>query len=81
MLLSRKSASSSTAAGRKGSSPAIGLKPRDREQYRRFEDRFTEFRGTGEFTIPIELGRSNRPPTRSISFSELAPHKISIPRS
>ena len=43
-----------------GIEPAIGLKPKDREQFQRLEDLFTKYRKCGEFTIPLELGRSNR---------------------
>jgi phytoene dehydrogenase-like protein len=43
-----------------GIEPAIGLKPKDREQFQRLEDLFTKYRVSGEFTIPLELGRSNR---------------------
>jgi phytoene dehydrogenase-like protein len=41
-----------------GIEPAIGLKPKDGEQFQRLEDLFTKFRKSGEFTIPLELGRS-----------------------
>jgi hypothetical protein len=41
-----------------GIEPAIGLRPRDREQFQRLEDLFTKYRNSGEFTIPLELGRS-----------------------
>ena len=43
-----------------GIEPAVGLKPRDREQFQRLEEHFTKYRNSGEFTIPLELGRSNR---------------------
>jgi glycine/D-amino acid oxidase-like deaminating enzyme len=39
-----------------GLEPQIAATPRDREQYRRFEQRVAEFRGTGQFTIPLEAG-------------------------
>ena len=54
-----------------GIEPAIGLKPKDREQFQRLEDLFTKYRSSGEFTIPLELGRSNRlADLDRISFSE-----------
>jgi flavin-dependent amine oxidoreductase len=54
-----------------GIEPAIGLKPKDREQFQRLEDLFTRYRSSGEFTIPLELGRSNRlADLDRISFSE-----------
>jgi hypothetical protein len=39
-----------------GIEPAIGLGTRDREQFAHFADLVKEFRATGEFTIPMELG-------------------------
>jgi hypothetical protein len=54
-----------------GIEPAIGLKPKDREQFQRLENIFTNYRSIGEFTIPLELGRSNRlSDLDRISFSE-----------
>ena len=41
-----------------GIEPAVGLKPKDREQFQRLEDLFTKYRKSGEFTIPLGLGRS-----------------------
>src|SRR5579863_8991865 len=43
-----------------GIEPAIGLKPADREQFQRLEEIFTTHRKSGEFTIPLELGRSQK---------------------
>jgi phytoene dehydrogenase-like protein len=43
-----------------GIEPAVALKTRDREQFQRLEEIFTRYRNSGEFTIPLELGRSNR---------------------
>src|SRR5690349_7525893 len=39
-----------------GLEPQIAATAGDREQYRRFEQRLAEFRGTGQFTIPLETG-------------------------
>ncbi len=39
-----------------GIEPAIGLSARDREQFRRFEERIDAFRATGQFTIPVADG-------------------------
>jgi len=36
--------------------PEVGVGARDREQYRRFEERMEQFRQSGEFTIPMEAG-------------------------
>ena len=43
-----------------GIEPAVGLTPNDREQFQRLEDLFGKFRASGEFTVPLELGRSAR---------------------
>jgi len=47
-----------------GIEPSVGLKPSDREQFQRLEDLFAKYRKSGEFTIPLELGRTR-------TFSEL----------
>ncbi len=41
-----------------GLEPAIGLTQKDRDQFQYLEDLFAKFRASGEFTIPLELGRS-----------------------
>jgi hypothetical protein len=43
-----------------GIEPAIGLKPKDRDQFQRLENLFSEFRRTGAFTVPLELGLSSK---------------------
>jgi hypothetical protein len=43
-----------------GIEPAVGLTQKDREQFQRLENLFTEFRKSGSFTIPLELGRSSK---------------------
>lgn len=40
--------------------PAVGLTPKNREQFQRLEDLFAKYRASGDFTIPLELGRSSR---------------------
>ncbi len=40
--------------------PAVGLTQKDRAQFQRLEDLFTEFRKSGSFTIPLELGISSK---------------------
>jgi phytoene dehydrogenase-like protein len=40
--------------------PSVGLKPADREQFQRLEELFAKHRATRDFTIPLELGRSDR---------------------
>lgn len=39
-----------------GIEPAVGLDPRDREQFQRLDDILQKFRATGAFTIPLERG-------------------------
>jgi hypothetical protein len=54
-----------------GIEPAVGLTQKDRDQFQRFEDTVSEFRSSGAFTIPLELGRSERYQNLDrISFSE-----------
>ena len=42
-----------------GIEPAVGLNQKDREQFQRLEDLFSACRKSGEFTIPLEVGRSS----------------------
>jgi hypothetical protein len=41
--------------------PAVGATAEDRKQYRDFEQQVQQFRGGGEFTIPIDLGAKPSP--------------------
>ncbi|HEX6806174.1 MAG TPA: FAD-dependent oxidoreductase [Terriglobales bacterium] len=41
-----------------GIEPAIGLSQKDRDQFQRLEDQIHNFRATGKFTVPMELGFS-----------------------
>ena len=41
-----------------GIEPAVGLSARDRDQFKRLEDKLSGFRGSGHFTIPMEHGFS-----------------------
>jgi len=43
-----------------GIEPAVGLTQKDREQFQRLENLFAQFRKSGSFTIPLELGRSSK---------------------
>jgi hypothetical protein len=43
-----------------GIEPAVGLTPKDRDQFQRLEHLFTEFRKSGSFTVPLELGLSSK---------------------
>jgi len=43
-----------------GIEPAIGLTSKDREQFQRLDEVFTEYRATGAFTIPLERGYSDK---------------------
>jgi predicted NAD/FAD-dependent oxidoreductase len=42
-----------------GIEPAIGLNQSDRDQFRRLEDHIHQFRATGKFTVPMEVGLSD----------------------
>lgn len=56
-----------------GLEPDSVLTRTDREQFRRFADRIAEFRDSGAFTIPMELGSStkkNHAELDALSFSE-----------
>ena len=43
-----------------GIEPAIGLSAKEREQFRRLEELIKEFRATGDFTIPMQVGLNSR---------------------
>ncbi|HEY3927452.1 MAG TPA: FAD-dependent oxidoreductase [Candidatus Koribacter sp.] len=43
-----------------GIEPAVGLSPRDREQFARLEQQIVEHRKSGAFTIPMELGLTDK---------------------
>ena len=54
-----------------GLEPAIGLTPKDRDQFQRLENLFREFRQSGSFTVPVELGLSSKfQNLDGISFSD-----------
>ena len=54
-----------------GIEPAIGLSEKDRDQFRRLEERIHQFRATGKFTVPMELGLSdNTGDLDQISFAD-----------
>lgn len=54
-----------------GIEPAIALSQKDREQFQRFEDKVHEFRATGKFTVPMEIGLSDSDADLDrISFSD-----------
>ncbi len=43
-----------------GIEPAVGLTRKDRDQFQRLENLFSEFRKSGSFTVPLELGFSSK---------------------
>jgi glycine/D-amino acid oxidase-like deaminating enzyme len=43
-----------------GIEPAVGLTQKDREQFQRLEESFAKYRSAGAFTVPLEVGYSNR---------------------
>ncbi len=52
-----------------GLEPVVGVTARDREQFRRFEERMDQLRASGQFTIPMEQGARPSPLDR-LSMSE-----------
>jgi len=42
-----------------GIEPSVGLQDADRAEFRRFDDRMQEFRASGRFQIPMELGEKS----------------------
>src|SRR5204862_7772194 len=54
-----------------GIEPAVGLTPKDRDQFQRIENLFSEFRKSRSFTVPVELGLSSKfQDLDRISFSD-----------
>ena len=54
-----------------GIEPAVGLRQKDRDQFQRLEDLLANHRASGGFTIPLELGRSQKDAELDrISFAE-----------
>jgi glycine/D-amino acid oxidase-like deaminating enzyme len=54
-----------------GIEPAVGLTQKDRDQFKRFEAQIEHFRGTGNFTVPMETGFSQKTADLDrISFAE-----------
>jgi len=54
-----------------GIEPAVGLTEEDREQFQKLEELFGKFRASGEFTIPLERGRTEKyAHLDSISFAD-----------
>jgi glycine/D-amino acid oxidase-like deaminating enzyme len=53
-----------------GIEPEDGATPRDRAQFRRFMDTISEFRTTGEFTIPMDKGMNRPSPLDQMSMTD-----------
>ncbi len=54
-----------------GIEPEVGLSANDREQFKRFAEMTQAFRSSGGFTVPLELGRSERDAALDrLSFAE-----------
>jgi glycine/D-amino acid oxidase-like deaminating enzyme len=62
-----------------GIEPELAATPRDREQYRRFNDKITEFRATGQFTIPMERGAKPSPLDRQSMAAWLEAERFDSP--
>ena len=52
-----------------GLEPEVGATPRDRDQYKRFAERMRDFRSTGHFTKPLDIGVKPSP-LDSMSFAD-----------
>ena len=51
-----------------GIEPEVGMSASDRSQFRRFEQRMTEYRASREFTVPMEIGaKANELDKRSMA--------------
>ena len=59
--------------------PAIGATAEDRRQYRAFEERMREFRASGEYTIPIDLGLKPSPLDRVSMADWLRQNRFTSP--
>ncbi|MEO7145224.1 MAG: FAD-dependent oxidoreductase, partial [Bryobacteraceae bacterium] len=63
-----------------GIEPELAATPRDRDQYRRFYARMKNFRASGEFTIPMEIGAKPGSPLDRLSIENwLAQEKFDSP--
>ena len=43
-----------------GIEPSVGLTQKDREQFQRLEEAFAKYRASNAFTVPLEIGYSNK---------------------
>ena len=62
-----------------GIEPETSATPKDRDEYRRFNDKITEFRASGEFTIPMERGAKPSPLDRMSMADWLVEQKFTSP--
>ncbi len=62
-----------------GIEPEIGLSPRDHQEFRRFAERIKEFRGTGQFTIPMQVGAKPSPLDRQSMAAWLDANQFGSP--
>ena len=62
-----------------GIEPEVGATPRDREQYRRFNQTIGEFRAGGQFTIPMERGAKPSPLDQMSMADWLAQQRFDSP--
>jgi len=57
-----------------GVEPEVGVTARDREQYKRFGERMREFRASGQFTKPIDIG-AKPTPLDTMTFEDWMNHE------
>jgi hypothetical protein len=53
-----------------GLEPEVGASARDREQYRHFQDLMQEYRASGQFRIPMEMGASRESKLDAMTMQE-----------
>jgi len=56
-----------------GIEPQVGPTERDRDQFKRFDDRIQTFRETGAFTIPSSRGRQSHAHTHDVAALDMLP--------
>ena len=61
-----------------GIEPAVGLTRKDRDQFQRLENLFSEFRKSGSFTVPLELGFSSNPMLTKLNDKSLLSARVHI---
>src|ERR1700731_4119730 len=61
-----------------GIEPAVGLKPKDREQFERLEEIFAKHRSSGEFKIPLERVGENVRTNQMVNRVAASPQAVIV---